>query len=92
MNIVAVTDLRNNMSDYLNRVIYSGEDLYIKKGKSIVARIVRTKIKDKRPSIFDLAGVISEKEADEMNKYIESIDVFDNDLTWYFSNYWYGRK
>lgn len=81
MNIVAVSDFRNNLSDYLNRVIYSDEEIYIKKGKSVVAKISKAKSKTKKPSILDLAGVISENEADKLNAYIESLDVWDNDST-----------
>lgn len=79
MNVIAVSDFRNNFSDYLNRVVYSGEDIYIKKGKSVVAKISKTKKADKKLSILDLAGVISENEADKLNAYIESLDVWDND-------------
>ncbi|KKU57233.1 MAG: hypothetical protein UX80_C0022G0013 [Candidatus Amesbacteria bacterium GW2011_GWA2_47_11b] len=79
MNVIAVSDFRNNLSDYLNRVVYSGEDIYIKKGKSVVAKISKTKRTDKKLSLLDLAGVISEDEADKLNAYIESLDVWDND-------------
>jgi len=81
MNVIAVSDFRNNLSDYLNRVVYSGEDIYIKKGKSVVAKISKTKRTAKKLSILDLAGVISENEADKLNAYIESLDVWDNDTT-----------
>lgn len=79
MNTVAVSDLRNNISDYLNRVIYSGEDLYIKKGKSIVAKISKAKVESKKPSLLSLAGLLTPKEGDRIKKYIESLDTWNND-------------
>ncbi|MBI5358695.1 hypothetical protein HZB69_03690 [Candidatus Amesbacteria bacterium] len=78
MNIVTATDFRNNFSTYFGQVAFTGEDLWIKKSKNTL-RLSREKIATKKPSLLDLVGTITPKEADEINRYIESLDVWDND-------------
>jgi len=79
MNIVAATDFRNNFSNYLGLVTYAGEDLYIKKGNAVVAKITKVAKSAKKPSLLDLAGLLTLEEGDAINKYIESLDTFDDE-------------
>ena len=69
-NIVKISDFRNNISDYINRIIYKNESFLLKKGKSIVAKVViytevKEPIKDK---IKKFAGILSDQEAEEIKK------------------------
>ncbi|OGK15729.1 hypothetical protein A2774_00595 [Candidatus Roizmanbacteria bacterium RIFCSPHIGHO2_01_FULL_39_12c] len=74
-NIVKVSDFRNNISDYLNRIIYKNESFLIKKGNSIVAKVTIYKktgesIQDK---IKKYAGIWSVKDADLIGKYARKL-------------------
>ena len=79
MNIVSVTDFRNNISDYLNRLTYNNESFFIKKGKLVVAKIIKADYPNKKPSIMDLAGLLTSSEADKMKKLIKKVRSLDND-------------
>lgn len=79
MNVVAATDFRNNFSTYLGRVSFAGEDFYIKKGNTVVAKIIKVTKTNKKSSLLDLAGTLTPKEGDAMNKYIESLDTLDDE-------------
>jgi antitoxin (DNA-binding transcriptional repressor) of toxin-antitoxin stability system len=39
-NIINISDFRNNISDYINRVIYNKEYFLLKRGKKIVTKVV----------------------------------------------------
>ena len=75
-NIVNISDFRNNISDYINRVIYNKDSFLLKKGKSIVAKVVVYKeqkellIEDK---IKKYAGIWSDKEANLIRKYARKL-------------------
>lgn len=75
-NIVKVSDFRNNISDYINRVIYNKDSFLLKKGKSIVAKVVfykgqkETLTEDK---IKKYAGIWSDKEANIIRKYAKKL-------------------
>lgn len=45
---VPVTDFRNNISDYLNRIIYKKESFVIKRGNTPVAKVVACDIPEKQ--------------------------------------------
>ncbi len=77
MNIVPVTDLRNNISVYLNKVVYSGEDILIKKGKNIVAKI--TKVENTSASLLDLAGLLTDSENRKIKAILKKINDLDHD-------------
>lgn len=78
MNVVAATDFRNNFATYFGRVAFTGEDIFIKKGKNTLKL---TKVNDdvKKADIMDLAGIITDDEAKEMKRVIKSIRDLDND-------------
>lgn len=83
MNVVPVTDLRNNISSYLNKVIYTGEDILIKKGKNIVAKI--TRIENPTTSLLDLAGLMTDEESKKIKTTLKKIKNLDNDPLRYFN-------
>ncbi|MBI4990496.1 type II toxin-antitoxin system Phd/YefM family antitoxin [Candidatus Gottesmanbacteria bacterium] len=83
MNIVPVTDLRNNISVYLNKVVYTGEDILIKKGKTIVAKI--TRVENPSSSLLDLAGLITDKESKKVKTNLKKIKNLDYDPLRYFN-------
>lgn len=84
MNVVPVTDLRNNISVYLNKVVYSGEDILIKKGKTIVAKI--TKVKNPATTLLDLAGLITDTESKKVITTIKKIKNLDYDPLRYINS------
>lgn len=73
MNIISATDFRNNFSTFYGQVAFTGEDLFIKKGKKILKLSKAESIKTKKPNIMDLAGIITDEEANEMKRVIKSI-------------------
>lgn len=85
MNVVPVTDLRNNISAYLNKVVYTGEDILIKKGKNIVAKII--KVEKPSTSLLDLAGLLTEKEGGKIKISLKKIKNLDNDPLRYINPY-----
>jgi antitoxin (DNA-binding transcriptional repressor) of toxin-antitoxin stability system len=79
MNTVAATDFRNNFSTYFGQVAFGGEELLIKKGKKILKLSLTEDTKTKKLDIMDLAGIITDEEANEMKRVIKSIRDLDND-------------
>ncbi len=75
-NIVKISDFRNNISDYINRVIYNKDSFLLKKGKSIVARVVFYKEQKEiltQDKIKKYAGIWSDKEANMIRKYAKKL-------------------
>ncbi|EKE14539.1 MAG: hypothetical protein ACD_12C00439G0004 [uncultured bacterium] len=75
-NIVNISDFRNNISDYINRVIYNKDSFLLKKGKSIVARVVFYKEQKEiltEGKIKKYAGIWSDKEANLIRKYAKKL-------------------
>ncbi|MEK7633777.1 MAG: hypothetical protein AAB437_02955 [Patescibacteria group bacterium] len=73
-NIVNVSDFRNNISDYINRVRYNKDSFLLKKGKSIVARVVFYKEQKEyltEDKIKKYTGILSDVEAKNMRKYMK---------------------
>ena len=73
-NIVKISDFRNNISDYINRVIYNKDSFLLKKGKSIVARIVFYKEQKEyltENKIKKYVGILSDTEAKNMKKHMK---------------------
>jgi len=85
MNVIPVTELRNNISIYINKVVYTGEDIFIKKGKNIVAKIVS--VKTSPSTILDLAGLLTETEGEKIKKELRKIKKKDDDPLRYFHSY-----
>ena len=76
MNTVNVSEFRNNIADYINRVIYKNESFLIKKGKSIVAKVSVYKEKKEyvtEDKIKKYAGIWSDKEANMVRKYARKL-------------------
>lgn len=75
-NIVKISDFRNNISDYINRVIYNKDSFLLKKGKSIVARVVFYKEQKElltEDKIKKYAGILSDAEAKNMKKQMKKL-------------------
>ena len=75
-NIVKISDFRNNISDYINRVIYNKDSFLLKKGKSIVARVIFYKEQKEaitEDKIKKFAGIWSDKEANIVRKYAKKL-------------------
>ncbi len=73
-NIVNISDFRNNISDYINRVIYNKDSFLLKKGKLIVAKVVVYKEKKEyltEDKIKKYAGILSDVEAKNMRKHMK---------------------
>lgn len=73
-NIVKISDFRNNISDYINRVIYNKDSFLLKKGKLIVARVVFYKEQKElltEDKIKKYAGIINDAEAKNMKKHMK---------------------
>lgn len=75
-NIVKISDFRNNISDYINRVIYNKDSFLLKKGKSIVARVVFYKEQKELLTVDKIkkyAGILSDAEAENMKKQMKKL-------------------
>jgi len=73
-NIVNISDFRNNISDYINRVIYNKDSFLLKKGKSIVAKIVVYKEQKElltEDKIKKYAGILSDAETKTIKKHMK---------------------
>lgn len=73
-NIVKISEFRNNISDYINRVIYNKDSFLLKKGKLIVARVVFYKEQKElltEDNIKKYAGILSDVEAKNIKKYMK---------------------
>lgn len=73
-NIVNISEFRNNISDYINRVIYNKDSFLLKKGKTIVAKVVV--YNEKKESLTEdkikkYTGILSDVEAKNMKKYMK---------------------
>lgn len=72
--IVNISDFRNNISDYINKVRYNKNSFLLKKGKLIVARVVYYKEQEEsliEDKIKKYAGILSDGEAKNMKKYMK---------------------
>ena len=70
-NIISISDFRNNISDYINRVTYKKESFLLKKGKSIVAKVItydKNKKQIKNKSVSRFAGILNDSEAEEIKR------------------------
>ena len=70
-NIISISDFRNNISDYINRVTYKKESFLLKKGKSIVAKVItydKNKKQIKNTSVSRFAGILNDSEAEEIKR------------------------
>ena len=71
MNVINISDFRNNISEYINRVIYKNESILLKRGKTIVAKLASYKTGDESHSenkIKKFAGILSDKETSKIKK------------------------
>lgn len=77
-NTVSVTDFRNNIGTYIDKIIYNNESYFLKKGKNIVARITAAKSKeavvsDKKSPLFKLAGLWKDIDMDKYKKALDEV-------------------
>ena len=73
-NIVSISDFRNNISDYINRVVYNKDSFLLKKGKSIVAKVIVYKEKKElltEDKIKKYAGILSDVEAKNIKNHMK---------------------
>lgn len=74
VNIVNISDFRNNISDYINRVVYKNDSFLLKRGRSIVAKVISYR-KEKEALTEDkikkYAGILSDSEAKKIKKYMK---------------------
>lgn len=69
--IINSTEARKNFFDLLNRVLYGDEDVYIKKaGSDYVVKL--EKVKKSKPTLSELAGSLSKKDAEPIRTAIEA--------------------
>jgi hypothetical protein len=78
-DVVNVSDFRNNISDYINRLIYKNESFLLRKGKCIVAKVVfyneKNKSKDGKNTIFELAGLWKNVNTNKIKKELKKLDA-----------------
>lgn len=72
MNTVNVSEFRNNIADFINRIIYKNESFFIKKGNVLVAKVCAIDnkgalLKKKNPPI-KFSGILNDEEAGEIKK------------------------
>lgn len=77
-NVIPVSDFRNNISEYLNRVLYNEETLFIKKGKSsrLVKITIDTESNKKRSNldeILSLGDTWTKEEAEEFELSVKDL-------------------
>jgi len=75
-NVINVSEFRNNISDYINRVIYNNDSFLLKKGRSIVAKVVTYKEQKEvitEDKIKKYAGILSDVEAKQVKKYMRKL-------------------
>ncbi|OGF99528.1 hypothetical protein A2153_05025 [Candidatus Gottesmanbacteria bacterium RBG_16_38_7b] len=81
--IVNITDFRNNIGTYIDKVFYKKESFLLKKGKTVVARV--TAYDDDRPKISakeglgDLAGLWEDLNMKKYKKTMRMIEKKDKD-------------
>jgi len=77
MNVVAATDFRNNFSTYFGQVAFTGEELWIKKGKKTMLKLSKADSNTKKPDIMDLAGLWSYSETKKVKATLKKIRDMD---------------
>lgn len=82
-NILSVTDFRNNMGIYIDKIIYNRESYFLKKGKSVVAKIIALEDrgvinKEKKSSLLRLAGLWKGIDHKGYAKALKKIDKADD--------------
>jgi len=71
-NIVNVSDFRNHISDYINRIIYKNDSFLLKKGKTVVVKVTaynrkEKAVNDKKAKSF--VGIWDNKDGEIIKKY-----------------------
>lgn len=73
-NLINVSDFRNNISDYLNRVFYHNESFLLKKGKRIIAKVTVYDQKEEvliENKIKKYTGILNDSEAKKVKKQMK---------------------
>lgn len=66
---VNITDFRNNISSYINHVIYNGDDILLKKGNKIVAKVIYyNEVVQKHSPLLKLSGLWKNEDLTEFEK------------------------
>jgi len=72
--IITISDFRNNISDYINRIVYNKSSFLLKKGKSIVAKVSYYQEKENesnRDKIKKYAGILTDLEAKRIKESLK---------------------
>lgn len=81
MNTVNITDFRNNIGTYIDKIIYNNEAFFIKKGKSIVAEVIaydeKKKSTGRKEGLRKLIGLWKDIDWKKYKRAIEAIDRED---------------
>lgn len=82
-NTVNITDFRNNIGTYIDKVIYNKESFLIKKGKSIVATVMaydeKKKSTERKEGLRRLVGLWHDIDWKKYKKAIEAIEKKDRE-------------
>jgi antitoxin (DNA-binding transcriptional repressor) of toxin-antitoxin stability system len=81
--IINITDFRNNIATYIDKIIYHRETYLLKKGKAIVARITAySDDKTDQPrlsaTLRELAGLWADIDRRKLKRVFEAIDQQDS--------------
>lgn len=83
MNTVNITDFRNNIGTYIDKIVYNNETFFIKKGKSIVAEVVaydeRKRNKGRKEGLRKLVGLWKDIDWKKYKKAVEAIEKEDRE-------------
>lgn len=78
INVVNITEFRNNFGTYIDRIIYKNEAFILTKGGKIVAKVTATTEEKKgKHSLLSLAGLWKDVDTREYEKALRSIDKAD---------------
>lgn len=82
-NVISVTDFRNNIGTFIDKIIYNRESYYLKKGKSVVARVVAAGDKEivfpnRKSALLKLAGLWKGIDMEKYNKALIRMDKADS--------------
>lgn len=83
MNTVNITDFRNNIGIYIDKIVYNNETFLIKKGKSIVAEVVaydeKKKSKGRKEGLRKLVGLWKDIDWKKYKRAVEAIEKEDRE-------------
>jgi hypothetical protein len=81
-NIINITDFRNNIGTYIDKIIYQHEIYLLKKGRSIVAKVAayseESDAPDNLPTILgEMSGLWADVDRSQIHSVFAAIDKED---------------